>query len=212
MSFSKAFDNVDHFLLSEKLKALNMNPYLTNWYLSFLKGRKQRLVFRGKAFNWLDQGTRQGSVSGPYLFNLFINDLCIKNSCMTHLIKYADDTTIQVNVSKLPDESRDTVNQYFEWSDDNCMQCNLKKCKELYLQKKCKTNCSNAQIDQITQVDSLKILGVTFQSNCRFTEHVRSKLVEANKCLFVIRSLRKEGYNQADKDHLFASIVLPKIT
>ena len=143
----------------------------------------------------------------------FINDLCINNSCMTHLIKYADDTTIQVNVSKFqPDESRDTVNQYFEWSDDNCMPCNLKKCKELCLQKKCKTNCSNAQIDHITQVDSLKILGVTFQSNCRFTEHVRSKLVEANRCLFVIRSLRKEGYNQADIDHLFASIVLPKIT
>ena len=70
MDFSKAFDNVDHFLLSEKLKALNMNPYLTNWYLSFLKERKQRLVFRGKAINWLDvnKGTCQGSVSGPYLF------------------------------------------------------------------------------------------------------------------------------------------------
>ena len=126
---------------------------------------------------------------------------------MTHLIKYADDTTIQVNVSKFqPDETRDTVNQYVEWSDENCMQCNLKQCKELC------TNCSNSQIDHITQVDSLKILGVTFQSNCRFTEHIRSNLVEANRCLFVIRSLRKEGYNQADIDHLFASIVLPKIT
>ena len=41
---------------------------------------------------------------------------------MTNLIKYADDTTIQVNVIKFqPDESRDTVNQYFECSDDNCM-------------------------------------------------------------------------------------------
>ena len=48
MGFSKAFDNVRHFLLSQKLKALNLNPYLINWYLSFLKNRKQRLVFRGK--------------------------------------------------------------------------------------------------------------------------------------------------------------------
>ena len=78
--------------------------------------------------------------------------------------KYADDTTIQVNISKFQPESRDIVNQYFEWSDDNCMPCNLKRCKELFLQKKCKTNCSNAQIDHITQVDSLKILGVTFQT------------------------------------------------
>ena len=67
--------------------------------------------------------------------------ITINNSCMTHLIKDADDTTIQANVSKFqPDESRDTVNQYFEWSDDNCMPCNLEKCKELYLQKKCNTN------------------------------------------------------------------------
>ena len=45
---------------------------------------------------------------------------------MTNLTKYADDTTIQVNVSKFQrDESRDIVNQYFEWSDDNCMPCNL---------------------------------------------------------------------------------------
>ena len=81
---------------------------------------------------------------------------------------------IQVNVSKCqPDESCGTVNQYCEWSDDNCMPCNLKKCKELCLQKKCKTDCSNAHIHHITHVDSLKILGVTFKSNCRFTEHVR---------------------------------------
>lgn len=56
---------------------------------------------------------------------------------MTHLIKYADDTTIQVNVTKFqPDESRDNVNQYFKWSDDTCIPRNLKKCKELCLQKK----------------------------------------------------------------------------
>ena len=55
---------------------------------------------------------------------------------MTHLIKYADDTTIQVNVNKFsPDISQDTVNQYLEWSKDNCMPCNVPKCNELCIRK-----------------------------------------------------------------------------
>ena len=52
MDFSKEFDNVRHFLLSQKLKALNHNTYLVTWYLSFMKNRKQCLVFRGKVFSW----------------------------------------------------------------------------------------------------------------------------------------------------------------
>ena len=48
MDFSKAFDNVKHSLVGEKLKALHLNPYLVNWYLSFLMDRKQRLIFKGR--------------------------------------------------------------------------------------------------------------------------------------------------------------------
>ena len=55
-------------------------------------------------------------------------------------------------------------------------------------------------------------IGVTFQGNGRFTEHIKRKLFEANKCLYVLRSLRKEGYNQVEIDHLFQSLVLPKIS
>lgn len=51
-----------------------------------------------------------------------------------------------------------------------------------------------------------------FQSDCKFTKHVKTKLYEANRCLYVIRSLRKEKYNRKDIDHLFKAIVLPKIT
>ena len=49
---SKAFDNVKHSLVGEKLKALHLNPNVVNWYLSFLMDRKQRLIFKGVTYKW----------------------------------------------------------------------------------------------------------------------------------------------------------------
>ena len=64
----------------------------------------------------------------------------------------------------------------------------------------------------IEQNDRLTLLGVTLQSDCKFTSHVKGKLREANKCLYIIRTLRKDGYMGVEIDHLFKAIVLPKIT
>ena len=77
MDFSKAFDSVRHILLYEKLKTVSLNPYIVNWYLSFLKERQQRIVQKGYHGDWkcVNKGATQGSVSGPYLFNIFMNDL-----------------------------------------------------------------------------------------------------------------------------------------
>jgi len=64
----------------------------------------------------------------------------------------------------------------------------------------------------IPQTSEVTILGLTFQLNCKFSTHLKEKLCKANKCLHVIRCLRKEGCSQAEVDHLFSSIVLPNIT
>ena len=53
------------------------------------------------------------------------------------------------------------------------------------------------------------IVGVTFESNCRFNHHVKNKLIKANKCVHILRTLRKEGYNQSETNHLFETLVLP---
>ena len=63
----------------------------------------------------------------------------------------------------------------------------------------------------IKQYNNISLLGITIQGNCKFGLHVKAKFHEANKCLFVIRSLRKEGYTQDEIDHLFNSIVMPKL-
>ena len=92
------------------------------------------------------------------------------------------------------------------------MSCNLKKCNELKLCKKVAHDID--PVNSITQVSSLKVLGVTLRSSHSLivNEHIKAKLQEANKCLYVIRCLRKEGYQQPDIDYFFRSIVLTKLT
>ena len=143
MDFSKAFDFVNHTILSVKLKQLPLNPYIINWYHSFLHQRQQRVVSYNFLGQWksVNRGTTQGSVSGPYLFNIFLNDLEIfLNGCPV-LYKYADDSTIVSPITKNLDPSADLVGQFLTWCKDNKMVCNPYKCKELVVRKK-KSQCT----------------------------------------------------------------------
>ena len=90
------------------------------------------------------------------------------------------------------------------------MSCNTSKCKELCMAKGVTPNFP--PLCGIEQSDSCTLLGVTLQNDCKFSSHVKGKLREANKCLYILRSLRKDGYTQVEVDHLFKAIVLPKIT
>ena len=139
MNFSKAFVSVRHILVSEKLKAVLLNPYIINWYLNFLQDRQQRIVYKDYYGEWkyVNKGTTQGSVSGPYLFNIFINDLEIETDLERALFKYADDSTILVPAwSDGKDKSKYTVGRFISWSENNSMDSNPKKCKELTFRKK----------------------------------------------------------------------------
>ena len=135
MDFSKAFDRVKHNLLIEKLTQSPLNPYNVNCYVSFLSDRKQRVVCHNTVCDQKDvnRSTTQGSVSGLYLFNLFLNDLDVTQYCQdSDLTKYADDTSILVTVCKNSvDESQKVPNAFLEWAEVNGMSCNTSKCKEL---------------------------------------------------------------------------------
>ena len=89
---------------------------------------------------WKDvyRRTTQGSVSGPYLFNLFSNDLDVAQYCQdSDLTKYADDNSILVTVRKNGvDESQKVLNAFLEFTEVNDMSCNTSKCIELCMAKK----------------------------------------------------------------------------
>ena len=92
MDFCKAFDSVNHELLSYKLKDVPLNPFIINWYLTFLENRQQCIIYNSFQGQWkcVNRGTTQGSVSGPHLFSIFINDLEISIDNHPALFKYAE--------------------------------------------------------------------------------------------------------------------------
>ena len=177
------------------------------------KGREER----GAAESFLSpirEGFKffQGSVSGPYLFNVFLNDLEIKLGSTPALFKYADYSTIVAPVWKGgSDTSSDLVEAFLTWANCNSMSCNPNKCKKLVIKKKGNSTLYPV-VRNVPQHATLDSLSLTFQNDCKFSEHIKAKLCKANKCLHVLRVCRKERYSQTEIDYLFYSIVLPNIT
>ena len=151
MDFSKAFNSVNHKLLSYKLKDISLNPFIINWYLSFLENRQQCIIYNSFQGQWkcVKRGTTQGSVSGPYLFSIFINDLEVSIDNHPALFKYADNSTLIVPIWSNGHWCTDLVDWFLVWSKESNMICNLSKCKEIIFRKK-------GFIQDIAQVNNIR--------------------------------------------------------
>ena len=114
MDFSKAFDSVNRELLSYKLKDVPLNPFIINSYLSFLENRQRCIIYNSFQGQWqcVNRGTTQGSVTGPYLFSIFINDLEISIDNHPALFKYADDSTLTFPIWSNSHCCTDLVDQF----------------------------------------------------------------------------------------------------
>ena len=90
-------------IVGKKLEKTNINPYIINWIASFLSDRRQRVIANGIKTNYLDvnKGVPQGTVLGPFLFSLMINDLTVKDPVNNLLVKFADDITVSAPVKEI---------------------------------------------------------------------------------------------------------------
>ena len=138
LDFAKAFDKVPHERLLAKCRGLGLGGKLLEWIRLWLSDRKQRVVLNGEASEWTEvlSGVPQGSVLGPTLFLIFINDIDrAVEVTSTILLKFADDTKVGrvVENEEQRGELQSIIDKLVEWSKEWQMLFNAGKCHILHL-------------------------------------------------------------------------------
>ena len=168
---SKAFDRVWHEGLLLKLKAAGIKDSLLAWFRSYLSNRKQRVVLPGAESKWneIRAGVPQGSILGPLLFLLFINDIVKDIGCNIRL--FADDTSLFLVVEN-PDIAAELLNldldKIMAWAKKWLVRFNPVKTEAFLASRKINKPIHPPLFmagTQITEVDSHKHLGVIFQND-----------------------------------------------
>ena len=191
LDFAKAFDTVPHERLLTKLSAYGIKGNILKWMRSFLTDRQQKVVVNGHESEWknVSSGVPQGSVIGPLLFVLYVNDLPEVVSSMTYL--FADDTKIFTKTPGGCTQLQEDLNSLQVWSDTWLLRFNASKCKVMHMGKNEDNQeykmGSNGKEVVLGSVNVEKDLGVNFDCELKFNTHIDTQVKKANKLLGMIR-------------------------
>jgi hypothetical protein len=196
MDLSKAFDNMPHGLLVAKLHAYGISREACMFLISYLRNRRQRVKVCGQVSDWntINRGVPQGSVMGPLLFNIFINDLFYVDM-YCKIANYADDNHLYCHnkcITKLQDTIEKDIGTATTWFQDNHMDANPEKFQCILLGGEGKHSVSlSFKQKQITSTNNIKVLGVTLDNKLNFKLHVTQICQRASRQINALKRISK---------------------
>ena len=214
MDFSKAFDRVPHHRLLKKIKFYGIKGPVLTWLGSFLALRSQRVLVDGESSDFCKvvSGVPQGTVLGPVLFLVFINDLpsTVNSQCKL----FADDLVIYREVKCREDEKRmqEDLDKLSEWEDTWGMKFHPDKCEHIIITRKRSPHISSYTLrgHQLQTVSEAKYLGVTITSKLEWKDHIDMIAKKSNKTLgFLRRNLRNAP--EKTREMAYKALVRPQL-
>ena len=187
--FSKAFDLVCHHKLLQKLASFNFDSDFLVLFKSYLNQRSQKVYVNGCLSDSakITSGVPQGSVLGPLLFLIFINDLP-KTVRTSSSYLFADDSKLH-SVLTTSDMQHD-INGFLYWSGENLMRFNIDKCNVISFKNRELIGPFFLDGNELPVVNTIKDLGIMVSDNLSWDKHIQSKLIAARKSFqFLKRNL-----------------------
>ena len=201
VDFRKAFDMVDTNILLQKLVIYHCDNLLLSWFKSYLQNRQQCVRIQGTLSSTkpVHYGVPQGSILGPLLFIVFINDLplCINTS---NTDMYADDSTFHSSaktVEELNDTLTDDMFNVHTWCNENNMVVNLDKTKAMLISTYQKAARLKSDLEvyyngtKLKTTNTEKQLGVIIDKNLLWKCHIDKVAKTLSKGIYLLRRIKK---------------------
>lgn len=198
MDLAKAFDRINHAILTNKLRSYPISPCLISLLLSYLSNRKQFVCLYGEKSECIipNSSVPQGSILSPLLFALFINDL--PDLIHTKILLYADDLKLFTKINNINDAHKlqIDINAISNWCERNDIRLNKEECYVVTFTKKQEATqiVYNYSINNVAikKISLIRDLGVIFDSKLTFEAHYQHIINSSFRMLgFITRSLYK---------------------
>lgn len=198
LDLSKAFDTINHMILLGKMEKYGIRGVANNWFRSYLEGRSQfvQLAQNQSEIRKISCGVPQGSILGPLLFILYINDV-VNVSPLVEMFMFADDTNLFMsnsNVEILIQQMNAELCKLSHWFKINKLSLNIKKTNFMLFKARNKSIAHHitVQIDGtiLNQVTSTKFLGVILNENLTWSDHIQLVQQKVMKSIGVICKIR----------------------